>query len=625
MTKSHSDTTHLHHNAEYRKGMACLQNGDWEQAITIFESLAKQFPDAEEVLQALEEAKFKASLETQTTVKPKRMFLPWRSILVRLGILLGFILVAYLALLVINREVAPTLAESRKSTQIQTWQQQGESLLQAGKLDEAEDRFSKILEKDPENQEALKGLEEVERKRKVRDLYFQGVKYQETGDYQKALETFTEVSLLEPQMADVSQRIRQLKQQKELEDLFTAAETAFQAGNDMEAIRYYEEIQASKSDFKQSTIRDRLFTLYMRAGKKLRKQQPVTITSIQSANDYFTKALALRPRDPEAKQEQFLAQLYLQGSQFFHNAQWQMAALKLQELFNSDPNYASDVPAMLYESYIALGDQFKAAGDIPLAYEYFRKASLLPVSDAALAKGRMSELVPLLTPTPTPAPTATPTLIPTPTPIPTATPILPTPTPQPLSLYRNKIVFYADHPDHPGLWLMDSSGENRTFYTNASYLKEQFNQLRQQYQTSPDGRYRVYVTTGDGDENPQIYIQGQPDENGNAPTWKVTQGFKAVCYDPSWSPDGSRILFVSQERGSDDIWVVNVDGSNPQNLTPNEWEWDKHPSWSPDGRRIVFWSNRGGKKDIYVMDSDGRNVKDISDVPWDEWDPLWIR
>ena len=63
-----------------------------------------------------------------------------------------------------------------------------------------------------------------------------------------------------------------------------------------------------------------------------------------------------------------------------------------------------------------------------------------------------------------------------------------------------------------------------------------------------------------------------------------------------WSPDGARVAFVSQENKSDDIWVINADGTKPRNLTPNSWQWDKHPSWSPDSRRIVFWSNREGRR-----------------------------
>jgi TolB protein len=76
---------------------------------------------------------------------------------------------------------------------------------------------------------------------------------------------------------------------------------------------------------------------------------------------------------------------------------------------------------------------------------------------------------------------------------------------------------------------------------------------------------------------------------------------------------------------SDDIWVVNADGNNPQPLTPNPWEWDRHPSWSPGSDQIVFWSNRSGLYQLYVMNADGTGVANISNVEWDEYDPVWIK
>ncbi|HIQ12060.1 MAG TPA: hypothetical protein EYH29_04235, partial [Caldilineales bacterium] len=199
------------------------------------------------------------------------------------------------------------------------------------------------------------------------------------------------------------------------------------------------------------------------------------------------------------------------------------------------------------------------------------------------------------------------------------------PTPLPLPLLKGKIVFYSQHPEQPGLWVMDPDGSNRHFYSDSPLVKQQFESMFDQYRISPDGRYRAYVTQGPNDTSPQIYIQGEVNQYGIAPTWKVTKGFTKVCYDPMWSPDGVKLVFVSEEDGSDDIWVINIDGSNPINLTPNLWEWDKHPSWSPDGRHIIFWSNRTGIKNIYIMDNDGRNVRNLSNTAWDEWRPLWIR
>lgn len=84
-------------------------------------------------------------------------------------------------------------------------------------------------------------------------------------------------------------------------------------------------------------------------------------------------------------------------------------------------------------------------------------------------------------------------------------------------------------------------------------------------------------------------------------------------------------MFVSNTTGSDDIWIVNADGSGLRNLTIGMQSWDKRPSWSPDGTRIVFWSDRSGLMQLHVMDADGQNVRNISQTTWDETDPLWVR
>jgi Tol biopolymer transport system component len=68
--------------------------------------------------------------------------------------------------------------------------------------------------------------------------------------------------------------------------------------------------------------------------------------------------------------------------------------------------------------------------------------------------------------------------------------------------------------------------------------------------------------------------------------------------EPAWSPDGTRIAFSSEravgesiERGSYDIWVLHVGTGELTRLTSDNSE-DYEPSWSPDGRRILFVRNR---------------------------------
>ena len=62
---------------------------------------------------------------------------------------------------------------------------------------------------------------------------------------------------------------------------------------------------------------------------------------------------------------------------------------------------------------------------------------------------------------------------------------------------------------------------------------------------------------------------------------------------PCWSPDGTKIAFISDRDDNDEIYVMDADGENQVNLT-NSRNRDMEPSWSPDGKQIAFWSNQGG-------------------------------
>jgi Tol biopolymer transport system component len=73
-----------------------------------------------------------------------------------------------------------------------------------------------------------------------------------------------------------------------------------------------------------------------------------------------------------------------------------------------------------------------------------------------------------------------------------------------------------------------------------------------------------------------------------------------------------RILFVSDEDGDAEIYSVNADGSNLQNLTNNNLD-DSYPSGSPDGTKIAYAEIISGYPNIFIMDSDGRNPKQITD------------
>ena len=85
----------------------------------------------------------------------------------------------------------------------------------------------------------------------------------------------------------------------------------------------------------------------------------------------------------------------------------------------------------------------------------------------------------------------------------------------------------------------------------------------------------------------------------------------------------AQIAFVSSENGNADIYVMDADGGNPQNLTKNPNDY-RYLSWSSDGKRITFTFNGDDNWEIYVMDADGGNPQQLTNSPLtQEIDPAW--
>ena len=608
-------------DSQYREGIDHLQKGEWEAAIRCLEEAARVQPDAPAIRRALEAARFQAQRDAGTRVKARRWAFPWWPAAVR-GIVLVLVAVAALqGARFVNRAVSPMLAQAQAGRQHAALLKDARAYLASGDLDTAQQRFEQLLAALPGNKEAIAGLAEVASQRELLTLYQQAGASEDQGEYQAALATYTEISLRSPGYRDVSARITAIGHRQEIEKIFAEAEAAYQAQQYADAAAKYQQVYDLDTRYRPDYIAGQLFGLYMTLGREIIDRRPPDLAAIPQASTYFAQALSIQPRSQDATGEKRNADLYLQGRDAHAAARWDEAIRLLRPVYDQAPGYlGGTVAALLYDAYIHNGEGLEKAGDLYSAYEQYRQASQLPIEDTTLATGRMAALVPYLTPTPTPTLTPTPAPPATPTPIPPPTAV---PTPRPLISFRGQIAFFSDQEDQPGLWVMDPDGKNRVYLATTSALKKEYDNMLKQAQFSPDGRYQAFVK----DTRPaaQIFIQLPPHEvYGPLPPRQLTT-LEGLSYDPVWSPDGSRIAFVSQQKGSDDVWVVYADGNEPKNLTPNVWEWDKHPSWSPDSSRIVFWSNRSGGKQIYVMDAEGRNIVNISNTEWDEYDPLWIK
>lgn len=92
---------------------------------------------------------------------------------------------------------------------------------------------------------------------------------------------------------------------------------------------------------------------------------------------------------------------------------------------------------------------------------------------------------------------------------------------------------------------------------------------------------------------------------------------------PQFSPDGSRVAFMSSRSGFDEIWIANSDCSNPTQLTSFRQGGIGSPRWSPDGKRIVFDRHVDGQPDIFTIDVDTRQTKQLTDKRGLDYLPAW--
>jgi uncharacterized protein YjdB len=85
-----------------------------------------------------------------------------------------------------------------------------------------------------------------------------------------------------------------------------------------------------------------------------------------------------------------------------------------------------------------------------------------------------------------------------------------------------------------------------------------------------------------------------------------------VATEPAFSPDGSRIAFVSTRDGNPEVYVMNADGTNPTRLTTDP-QADGHPVFTPDGQAVVFHSMRtAGKQEIWMVNVDGSGLTQLT-------------
>lgn len=124
---------------------------------------------------------------------------------------------------------------------------------------------------------------------------------------------------------------------------------------------------------------------------------------------------------------------------------------------------------------------------------------------------------------------------------------------------------------------------------------------------TPDGASMIYA--GKETQAFEIYEMNLESEavaqltNGAGSSWA-----------PDISPDGQQIVFTRRIDASDTLWVMNRDGSEARLIfgPPQGAGWD--PVWSPDGEQILFASNRAGGVQMFTVQPDGTDQQQLTQV-----------
>lgn len=138
---------------------------------------------------------------------------------------------------------------------------------------------------------------------------------------------------------------------------------------------------------------------------------------------------------------------------------------------------------------------------------------------------------------------------------------------------------------------------------------------------SPDGRWLVFESTRDGDDE-DLWVVGLDGRGLRRLTdtrWDATH--------PTWSPDGSRIAFDGFADSVWNLYAIGADGTGLVRLTDGPAgtgrAFARHPAWSPDGRRIAFDSDRAGGRDVWTIAADGSDWRRVTGDPAEETHPTW--
>jgi tetratricopeptide (TPR) repeat protein len=427
----------------YQQTLQLLQHGEWQKGLDALKELGDKYPFSQELRSLRAEmtlrSRVDADEQADIAASRQRRLKNWG---IRAATALTVLILAFVAYGMyatwIRQQVQSARANIEQelhAVQLSADMRNAQDLLQAGRAGEARQLLQGIAVKVPDYPGLDQAIQQADAMAALEGQYNQAMQQIQAGDPAGALATLEQISAKEPYYRDVSIQITDLKREIFLSDMLAQTNQAFETKDWTKAVSGYETIRALDPLYQTQQIEDRLYQSYINAAEAALADPAATLEALQAAEDYYAKALALRPQDQDVQQlraqarstveqrlvnsyinaaraaiaenadslqamataeayfskaqelrpddksiqlERKMAQLFIKAQDDYTKSLWSDVISGLEFVIGEDPEYAGGTARFtLFEAYLARGDNSMASAQYDSALSDYQRAAVL--------------------------------------------------------------------------------------------------------------------------------------------------------------------------------------------------------------------------------------------------------
>ncbi len=453
-----AETTETHwHDPAYQQTLQLLQRGEWQKGLEALKELGDRYPFSQELRSLRVEmtlrSRVDADEQADIAAARQRRLKNWGIRAATVLALLVLIFVAYSTYATwIQQQVQSARANIEQelhAVQLAANLRNAQDLLQAGRAGEARQLLQDIAAKVPDYPGLDQTMQQADAMVALEEQYNQAMQQVKANNSAGALATLEQISAKEPYYRDVSIQITDLKRAIFLNDMLAQANQAFNAKDWAKAVSGYETIRALDPLYQTQGVEERLYQSYINAAEAALADPAATLEALQAAEDYYSKALALRPQNPEIQQlraqarstveqrlvnsyinaaraaiaenanslqgmaaaeayfskaqelrpddesiklERKMAQLFIKAQDDYTKGLWSDVIAGLEFVIGEDTEYAGGTARFtLFEAYLARGNNSMASAQYDSALTDYQRAAVLAEQVATQAPLQLYE------------------------------------------------------------------------------------------------------------------------------------------------------------------------------------------------------------------------------------------